>query len=713
MSQPPERDSKSEKDSPKGTRIPILRSKFGKPEVEKLKSFLIRCLPIKNGKPKEKDAQKVEITAEERRLFIRFFTPNFIEFLCNRYGLDITQVPKDSNEVILLMSGVVTNLSEQNIKELEKNMDENHPTKARKALMNFLFRRMWGFETILPDLEEIRKRGVLFKEAHLKKLRDDPKLKGNKNKLQAIEKAFDTDFLKENENRLRLGLSADDYAWYIDALGKDVKVDFKKTDAGILAKEEVQRMGDDNTIYNAKRAFQAEYLSKMLAFSGAYHDAALVRDHLIIPIPNFTGSLELYQSETIYDEKGLAYHILSIVPPKLDESSPEIIVTFSGTRYYHIPGLLRDTDHVGRRPTPGRTILIEQSASLPILEKINQIIDRFPGSITPTVMVCGHSLGAADAQNLVVDLVHVNALKRLSEMDPKNKALNAIKEKLEATPVVKERLKDTQARIKNHEKNLDKLSRAKVDLQVWGAAGIEANDNISSCHLMNHLNMSDAVNMQFAYVKGDSFATVANRLGTLGAAKQQANTENDFRPPGNKFHRNKLMFANVPESDHNSLVAPVLYNTAKAQQKEREEKMKKEEGEKEKTDKAAVYRVPPKKEVPAIKVPQVVQRSYQNTYDPHKKTLKGKMDLEPEPSTALLTHYKVTKKKKGLEIKTKAEHAWSDITETSTKVSVDKVAMEKTQADKYHIEKSVTRSTKVTPEPPSSPDVSKTNPKNL
>src|SRR5437773_1763673 len=153
MSQPPEVDTKSEKDSPKNTRIPILRSKFGKPELDKLKSFLIRCLPVKKDKPKDKDAQKVEITAEERRLFIRFFTPNFIEFLCNRYGLDIAQVPKNSNEVILLMNGVMSNLTEQNIKDLEKNMDENHPVKARQALLHFLFRKMWGFETLLPDLE--------------------------------------------------------------------------------------------------------------------------------------------------------------------------------------------------------------------------------------------------------------------------------------------------------------------------------------------------------------------------------------------------------------------------------------------------------------------------------------------------------------------------------------------------------------------------------
>ncbi len=160
----------------------------------------------------------------------------------------------------------------------------------------------------------------------------------------------------------------------------------------------------------------------------------------------------------------------------------------------------------------------------------------------------GFSLGAADAQNLLVHAVHVRALRELNAGKINIKAIEGSQTATKTLAKIKKRM-DIYLGNKKECTEFDQLSRLKMDLNVWGAPGIYAADNKSTCVILDKFNMAPDVSLQFSDTEGDRIAKVATRLGSLGKHKKLEGTAKDFRPKGDSFQRVKVSWVDTSSAN--------------------------------------------------------------------------------------------------------------------------------------------------------------------
>lgn len=491
------------------------------------------------------------VSENERKLLCDFFSPELITRVCKRYGLDPEKSPMDTDELSLILLGVATNLDPSSISVLAKNFNN------RQTLITFLDEHIWGLCLNNECLEKAKK----CRNRVLSNLKDKPRLAD-------VQSAMEMDFMGK-WNRLGVNFNATEAALVIKNKLTDQKVNVLHSDAPKPSEKEVVRLGDKSDKNKIGKSIQSEFVSKNIGYAKVYTEKDA---NVIVPIPNGNGDVELYQVKCVYNEKGLAYNILAVLPPKLYSDSSDIVIVFKGTD--DRLSLQRDLNTTGFQLTPGKEIF--NLGSMGILKNINQVIKDLDHSASRPagnnasipqkyyIEVCGHSLAGADAQSLVTEILHVDALQLLATPDGNNsnkqKKLD-LKQAVDATPEVKRRLEETQKRMQGHEKDISEMDRLKIDMQVWGAPGVSLDDNKSTCVLLDKLNKAPEVNLQFSYVEGEMVKSVGTHLGSLGNQKDKADTEKDFRPKGEGFHRHKVIWDKVPlKNKHMSHVyTEILY----------------------------------------------------------------------------------------------------------------------------------------------------------
>ena len=374
--------------------------------------------------------------SREVKLLTGFFEEDIINRVKTRYGFS-KQQPSTNNELAMLLCGIATHLTPTDITTIDRD---------------FLYKDFWPIvaKKCIPKAKQVVEQGNKYtKQKKSRRLYD----------------AVKNDFYAVGDKS-----SSDRDGSVLESMNQGI----------ISAKYIKKHMAANEKHPEYTRAAQAEYIAHELAYQ-IYPDKKSIpeaqrRQQQVIPIPSATGKIELYKIDYRFSFDNNGYHgaILTIILPKQDKNSDDAIVMFRGTA--NAASIKRD---ISIKFAPG--IVAAKKYGLDILKQLDKILDSNKGlnqpGIKPKVAFMGHSLGGADAQNLLLEYVE----QKKAEKDHENKV----------------KIRDMQ-----------------IDLCVFGAPGIGSDRNKLVCKDINKLDLHKDINILFAAHFKDPVAKFGTHLGS-------------------------------------------------------------------------------------------------------------------------------------------------------------------------------------------------------
>lgn len=469
------------------------------------------------------------IEPREKNDIKEFFGEGIIKRLAERYGLDQTDFPKDINELRILICGIGVNFTAEDIQTMTRHFGGSEETKedkkARAEMQRFLLDHIWtaaNHEIFLP-------KGEYSVYKYIQSLKNNNK--------KAI--AMEYDFLDRMKSR-HAAICMIPYASEILSDVEDVKkygdlISISRTKGSTGRETSFDNRGE--AIRELRSSLHSEIISKgslSYAYTSGISEGLSPPQGQVIPIPNEKGEIELYKVEHFYNKDGLVYNIVTIVKPKNDPESQDIMVFFRGTA--DTASKLRNKNSTYLRRTPGRNLM--EQHGIEILDQLGECAKKLRENENDhlKVKICGHSLGGADAQYLAAKAMHVIGVQKVESKEANPELFNK-----KGAKSAKDTIVATKAQIQAYKKTkgskegeigvtdgLHELPNLRIELGVWGAPGIFSKDNKAALIIMDKLKLSDNLHLHFSHVGGDPIKKIGTHLGAL-RKKSIAETEKDYR----------------------------------------------------------------------------------------------------------------------------------------------------------------------------------------